>query len=55
MGYWAKIAGYIVLAYIVFTTINGNLRGWLRILGLKPDTLQAGEIGLKGTTAAPTN
>lgn len=34
---WAKTAGFILLAYIVFTTGKGNLRRWLQIIGLKPD------------------
>jgi len=42
---WARIAGFIFLAYIVFTTMKGNLRKWLQIIGLKPDGEQrAGAI-----------
>jgi hypothetical protein len=38
--YWAKVAGFIILGYIVFTTGNGNLKRWLQIIGLKPDDQQ---------------
>jgi len=34
---WAKTAGFIILGYVVFTTMKGNLRKWLQIIGLKPD------------------
>lgn len=34
---WAKYAGFLALAYLVYTTMNGNLSKWLQIIGLKPD------------------
>lgn len=48
MGFWARQIGFILIAYVVYTTIKGNLRGWLQILGLKPDTKQAEQMGLRG-------
>lgn len=45
---WGRMAGFIILAYIVFTTMKGNLRKWLQIIGLKPDGETTSEKGLSG-------
>jgi len=49
VNYWSRIGGAVVLAYLVFTTIKGNLRSWLEIIGLKPDSGSvAGATTLRG-------
>ena len=51
---WARIAGFIFLAYIVFTTMKGNLRKWLQIIGLKPDNNTGAVGGMGVTSSLPT-
>lgn len=42
---WAKIAGFLVIAYLVFTTTKGNLRKWLETVGLKSSSAASPTIG----------
>ncbi len=44
---WGRVGAAIVIAYLIFTTIKGNLRAWLEIIGLKPpSTGAAGPSGV---------
>lgn len=48
MGGWGRYAGAIVIAYLIFTTIKGNLRTWLEIIGLKPSSDTTSGAVLRG-------
>jgi len=51
----AKLAGFIIVAYLVFTTMKGNLRRWLQIIGLKPDGTTAVGSGVMANGSNTTN